>query len=123
MIELIFDYRQGFWFRQNHRLQWLFMRPDSKALLVLEDLSHPDRDPDRGGPLHVEDKKAIIDVSLAKVVMSSLAHFHGIWLTWITKREPETIGGMTVDELRRIFHFNFSKNLMKEALKVHELVF
>ncbi len=98
-------------------MQMLCMSADTNAMLIMEDLTSTNQ---RLPPLHVEEKGNIIAPNLAKVVLKALAHFHGVWITWLTKQEPKTLGGMTVDQFKKVFASKYTEKTMSDGTKIHE---
>ena len=90
------------------------------GFILMEDVTFPGRDSAFGGKLHVVDKTKIISPEIGKAAMKSLAHFHGIWLTWLTKVEPKTVGGMTKDQFYDIFAMVGKLRDMKDMLKINK---
>ena len=86
----------------------------------MEDLTFQGRGLDQGGPLHMLDKNQIISLDTAKVIMESLAHFHGVWLTWLTRQEPKTIGGMSKKQFLKVFAYNMDFKHMTNLFGVHK---
>ncbi len=111
-------FRKGQCF-QNPWNRLLFVKPD-KGFLLIENLTFPGRDLGVGGKLHMVDKTKIINVEVGKAAMRSLAHFHGIWLTWLTKKEPCIIGGMTKQDFIDVFAIKWRMKDIKGVLRIQK---
>ena len=95
---------------------------DDNPFLLMEYLCHEGRNPDVGGPLHLLDKTMIISAEIGKAAMTTLAHFHGIWLKWLhqTHGQPKTIGGFNPDQFKKIFGTKVPMAWLKDyVLKAH----
>ena len=66
------------------------------GILIMEDLKDPQR---ASGPLKEIDKNAICPIHIAKLVVTRLATFHGVWLSWLENQDPPMIAGLNKEQL------------------------
>ncbi len=74
--------------------------------------------------MHLLGKEKIITPEVGRAAMTTLAHYHGIWIKWLNNAEPpKTIGGHTPEDFKRVFTVKFHMNWMKDLLKGHKYFF
>ena len=66
------------------------------GILIMEDLKDPQR---AYGPLKQIDKNAVCPIHIAKLIMTKLATFHGIWMSWLENQDPPMIAGLSKEQL------------------------
>ena len=66
------------------------------GILIMEDLKDPQR---ASGPLKEIDKNTICPIHIAKLIMTRLATFHGVWLSWLENQDPPMIAGLNKEQL------------------------
>ena len=78
------------------------------GILIMEDLKDPQR---ADGPLKEIGKNAICPIHIAKLVMTKLATFHGVWLSWMENQDPPMIAGLNKEQvMETLGHYVFKKS-------------
>ena len=78
------------------------------GILIMEDLKDPQR---ADGPLKEIGKNAICPIHIAKLVMTKLATFHGVWLSWLENQDPPMIAGLNKEQLMETLgHYVITKS-------------
>lgn len=88
-----------------------------KGFLIMEDLKDPQRPQ---GPLKELNKNAICPLHIAKLVMTKLAIFHGVWLSWLKNQDPPIIAGLNKGQLIETLKKSKRK---KSDLKMCKVIF
>ena len=112
------DYRQLLSWKHNNGIICLqsYTYKADKGLIIMEDLKDPNRSE---GPLKSVNKSVPPTLEVAKVIMKSLATFHGVWFAWLHEQDPAIIGGLTKDEFLKAFApMKFEKFMMKAPFKI-----